>query len=90
MGTKYLVLLQLLFLYPRAILTSNYEIISSYLDCTGYFLGCYGVEKRIENSGKFLDLHGNILMSVLLKLLARGFSSAILTQDERSKFSPCN
>ena len=52
-----------------AILASNYGIISLYLDCIGSFLGCYEVEKRIENSGKFLDLDGNILMSVLLKLL---------------------
>ena len=40
-----------------------------YLDCTGSFHGCYEVEKRIDNSVKFLDLDGNILMSVLLKLL---------------------
>ena len=69
MGTKDLVLLQLLFLFPRAILASNYGIISSYLDCTGSFLGCYEVEKRIDNPEKFLDLEGNILMLVLLKLL---------------------
>ena len=69
MGTKYLVLLQLLFPYARAILASDYGIISSYLDCTGSFLGCYEVEKRVENPGKFLDLDGNILISVLLKLL---------------------
>ena len=69
-STKYLVLWQLLSPYPRAILASNYGIISSYVDCTGSFLGCYEVEKRIDNSGKFLYLGGNILMSVLLKLLS--------------------
>ena len=68
-GTKYLVLLQLLFLYPSAILASNYGIISSYVDCAVSFLGCYGVEKRIDKSKKFLDLDGNVLMSVLLTLL---------------------
>ena len=52
-----------------AILASNYGIVSAYLDCTGTFLGCYEVEKRIDNSGKFLDLDGIILMSVLPKLL---------------------
>ena len=39
-GTNYLALLPLLFLYTSAIFTSNYEIISSYVDCTGSFLGC--------------------------------------------------
>ena len=33
------------------------------------FLGCYEAEKRIDKSKKFLDLGGNMLMSVLLKLL---------------------
>ena len=60
-GTKYLVLWQLFFPYPRAILASNYGIISSYLDCRGSFLACYEVEKRIDSSGKFLDLDENIL-----------------------------
>ena len=58
-----------MFLYTSAKFTSNYAIISSYLDCTGSFLGCYEVEKRIEKSGKSLDLDGNIFMSVLFKLL---------------------
>ena len=41
-GTKYVVLLQLFIqdLYTSAIFTSNYEIISSYVDSTGSFLGC--------------------------------------------------
>ena len=39
-GTKYLILLQLFFLYPSAKLTSNYGIISLYGDCTGS-LFCY-------------------------------------------------
>ena len=69
MGTKYLVLWQLLFPYSRTILASNYGIISSYLDYTGSFLCCYDVEERIDNSGKFVDLDGNVLMSVVLKLL---------------------
>ena len=30
--------------------------ISSYVDSVGSFLGCYDVEKRIDNSRKFLDL----------------------------------
>ena len=77
-----------MFLYTSAKFTSNYAIISSYLDCTGSFLACYEVEKRIDNSGKFLDLNGNILMSVLLKLLE--LLICYLTQDERTKFSPCN
>ena len=34
-----------------------------------FFSWSYEVEKRIDNPGKFLDLEGNILMSVLLKLL---------------------
>ena len=37
-GTKYLVLLQLLFLYAKAIFTSNYGIISSHADSAGIFL----------------------------------------------------
>ena len=40
-----------------------------YVDCTVSFLGCYKVEKRIDKSKKLLDLSGNMLMSVLLKLL---------------------
>ena len=68
-GTNYLVLFPLLFLCPSAIFTSNYEIISSYVDSTGSFLGCYEVEKRMNNSCKFLDLDGYMLLSVLLKLL---------------------
>ena len=63
-GTKYLVSLRLLFLYPSAILASNYEIIRSYVDCADSFLGCYEVEKRIDKSSKFLDLDGNMLMQV--------------------------
>ena len=38
-GTKYLVLLQLLFLYTSAILALNYGIISSYVDSTSSCLG---------------------------------------------------
>ena len=54
-GTNYLVLLQLLFLYTSAIFTSNYGIISSYVDCTGSFLGCsVRGRKVINNSSKFL------------------------------------
>ena len=87
-GTRYFVLLQLLFLYTSTILTSNYGIISSYVDCTGSLLGWYEVKKRIDNSLKFLDLDGNILMSVLLKLLE--LLICHLTQDERTKFSLCN
>ena len=68
-GTRYFVLLQLLFLYTGAIPASNYGIIISYVDCTGSRLGWYEVEKLIDNSRKFLDVEGNILMSVLLKLL---------------------
>ena len=68
-GTRYFVLLQLLFLYTGAIPASNYGIIISYVDCTGSRLGWYEVEKLIDNSRKFLDVDGNILMSVLLKLL---------------------
>ena len=68
-GTKYLVLLQLLFLYLSAILASNYGIISSYVDYTGSFIGCYEVGKKIDKSKKFLDLVENVLMWVLLKLL---------------------
>ena len=70
-GIKYSVLLQLLFLYSRlsAVLASNYRIISSNVDSTGPFLGCCEVEKRINNCGKFLDLDGTMLLSVLLKLL---------------------
>ena len=68
-GTRYFVLLQLLFLYTSAILASNYGIIISYVDCTGSLLGWYEVEKIIYNSRKFLDVDGNILMSVLLKCL---------------------
>ena len=87
-GTRYFVLLQLLFLYTSTILASNYGIISSYVDCTGSLLGWYEVKKRIDNSLKFLDLDGNILMSVLLKLLE--LLICHLTQDERTKFSLCN
>ena len=68
-GTWYFVLLQLLFLYTSAILASNYGIIISYVDCTGSLLGWYEVEKIIDNSRKFHDVDGYILMSVLLKLL---------------------
>ena len=68
-GTKYFALLELLFLQPSAILASNYGIISSYVDWTGSLLGWFEVEKIIDNSGKFLDLDGSILMSVLPKLL---------------------
>ena len=69
-GINYLVLLHLLFLYTSAIFTSNYGIISSYVDCTGSFLVVQcEVEKRIHNSGKFLDLERNMLVWVLLKLL---------------------
>ena len=63
-GTNYLLLLQLLFLYPSAIHASNYGIISSHVDCTDSFLGCYDVKKRIDKSTKFLDLDGNMLMQV--------------------------
>ena len=38
-GTKYVVLLQILFLYTSAIFTSNYGVISSYVD-SGVFLDC--------------------------------------------------
>ena len=38
-GTRYFVLLQLLFLYTSAILALNYGIIISYVDCTGSLLG---------------------------------------------------
>ena len=72
---------QLLFLYTSAILASNYGIISSYVDCTGSLLGWYEVKKINDNSLKFLDLDGNILMSVLLKLLE--LLICRLTQDER-------
>ena len=34
-----------------------------------FFLGYYEVKKRIDKSKKFLDLGGNMLMSVLLRLL---------------------
>ena len=44
--TKYFVLLQLLFLYTKAILSSNYGIISSYVDCTASVFGCQEVKKR--------------------------------------------
>ena len=87
-GTRYFVLFQLLFLYTSAILASNCGIISSYLDCTRSLLCWYEVEKIIDNSLKFLALDGNILMSVLLKLLE--LLICRLTQDERTKFSPCN
>ena len=40
-----------------------------YVDCTVSFLGYYEVKKRIDKSKKFLDLGGNMLMSVLLRLL---------------------
>ena len=39
-GTKYLILLQLFFLYPSAKLASNYGIISSYRDSTGSLFCC--------------------------------------------------
>ena len=68
-ATKYLVLLQLLFLYTNAILASNYGIIGSSVDSAGSSLGCYDVEKRIDKSRKLLDLDGNLLMSVLRRLL---------------------
>ena len=63
-GTRYFILLKLLFLYTSAILASNYGIISSYVDCTSSPLGWYEVEKIIDNSGKFFDLDGSILMSI--------------------------
>ena len=47
-GTNYLVLLQLLLLYTRAIFTSNYRIISLYVDSIGSFLGC-SVRGRKKN-----------------------------------------
>ena len=47
-GTNCLVLLQLLFLYTSAVLTSNCGITSSYVDCTGSFLGC-SVRGRKKN-----------------------------------------
>ena len=47
-GTKYLVLLQLLFLYTSAIFTSDYGITSSYVDYTGSFLG-FSVRGRKKN-----------------------------------------
>ena len=70
-GTKYVVLLQLLFLYISAIFTSNYGIISSYVDFTGSFSGCSvrGKKKITCNSSKFLDLDRNMFVWVLLKLL---------------------
>ena len=39
-ATKYVVLLQLLFLYTSAVFASNYVIMSWYVDSTGSFLGC--------------------------------------------------
>ena len=45
----------------------------------------YEVEKRINNSSKFLDLDRNMLMWVLLKLCS--FSSAILTLWPMRHFS---
>ena len=63
-GTRYFVLLQLLFLYTSAIRASNYGIINSYIDCTSSPLGWYEVEKIIDNSGKFVDLDGNVLMPI--------------------------
>ena len=69
-GTKYLVLLQVLFLFTSAILAANYGIASSYVDFTGSFLCCYEVEKTINNCSKFfLNLDGNMFVWVLLKLL---------------------
>ena len=59
--------LQLLFLYPSAILASIYGIISSHVDCTVSFLGCYEVKKRIKKSKKFLALGGNMLIGNLSK-----------------------
>ena len=59
-ATKYL--LQLLFLYTSV-------IICSFVDSVGSFFGCYDVEKRIDHSRKLLDLEGNMLMSVMRKLL---------------------
>ena len=47
-GTKYVVLLQLLLLNTSAIFTSNYGIISSYVDSTGSFIGC-SVRGRKKN-----------------------------------------
>ena len=46
--TKYVVLLQLLFLYTSAIFTANYGIINSYVDSTGSFLG-FSVRGRKKN-----------------------------------------
>ena len=55
-GTKYLVLLQLLFLYNSAIFTSNHGIISSYVHSTGSFLGCSvrGRKKKLTTLASFL------------------------------------
>ena len=61
-ATKYLVLLQLLFLYTSV-------IMCSFVDSVGSFFGCYDVEKRIDHSRNLLDLEGNMLMSVMRKLL---------------------
>ena len=47
-GIKYVVLLQLLFLYTSATFTSNYGVISSYVDSIGSFLG-YSVRGRKKN-----------------------------------------
>ena len=33
-----------------------------------FFLGCYDIEKKIDNSRKLTDLDGNMLMLVLRKL----------------------
>ena len=71
-GTKYVVLLQLLFLYTSAIFTSNYGIICSVRMQTPkvlFQIAQYEVEKGINNSSKLLDLDRNMFLWVLLKLL---------------------
>ena len=84
-GTKYLVLLQLFLytiyiLYTSAIFTSNYGIISSYVDSTCYFLGC-SVRGRKKN---FKTTLASLVTSTEICLCRfcrnyYSFSSAILT-----------
>ena len=59
----------LLFLYTSAIHSSKDGMISSYVDSTGSFRGYHYLEKRMNNSTKFLGLDGVMLMSILRKLL---------------------
>ena len=89
-ATKYFfLLLQSLILYISATLVSNYGIMSSYVDCTGSFLSCYEVEKRNDNSRKFLDLDGDMLIPVGSAEITLA-SHLLHKMHERTKFSPCN